>query len=419
MIHVCFGLHDKDGRYSKFTGTAMLSMFENTTSEVTVHILHDNTLTQDNRDKFFYIAGYYGQIVEFHNVDEICKTEIAHLKELFSSHLKYERFTFGAVYRLLIPQTLSECITKVIYIDSDTIINLDIKELWKIDLINQPLAAVPENASLSLNVKDDSKKYFDTGMKKIFGLCKDGFVNPKDYFNNGVMILNLKQLRENEQENILNGINFLAKNFQYQCFDQEIFNYCFSKNYLKLKTEYNFSVLENKMIGRTQIKNRILHYIGNILNSDMRDKYNQVWFYYFEKTPWFNKNVIANLDTTFRKKDADLKKFALQMTALISGKRRAFFSYLNIDLMKKIFLVRDDEEFIQFVNQESLNALAKSMFESRGKKVFFILFERYTQLRVELKKLGFVENQDFIDAQKFLSDANGVPLNTYELVKAM
>ena len=29
MIHVCYGLYDKDGRYSKFTGTSMLSMLEN------------------------------------------------------------------------------------------------------------------------------------------------------------------------------------------------------------------------------------------------------------------------------------------------------------------------------------------------------------------------------------------------------
>ena len=29
MIHVCFGLYDKTGGYSKFTGTAMLSIFEN------------------------------------------------------------------------------------------------------------------------------------------------------------------------------------------------------------------------------------------------------------------------------------------------------------------------------------------------------------------------------------------------------
>ena len=29
MIHVCFGLHDATGRYSKFMGTSMLSFFEN------------------------------------------------------------------------------------------------------------------------------------------------------------------------------------------------------------------------------------------------------------------------------------------------------------------------------------------------------------------------------------------------------
>ncbi|MBQ4404635.1 MAG: hypothetical protein II857_09525 [Selenomonadaceae bacterium] len=29
MIHVCFGLYDKTGRYSKFTGTTICSIFEN------------------------------------------------------------------------------------------------------------------------------------------------------------------------------------------------------------------------------------------------------------------------------------------------------------------------------------------------------------------------------------------------------
>lgn len=32
MIHICFSLHDKTGSYSKFTGTAMLSLFENMTT---------------------------------------------------------------------------------------------------------------------------------------------------------------------------------------------------------------------------------------------------------------------------------------------------------------------------------------------------------------------------------------------------
>ena len=71
MIHVCFGLHDKNGRYSKFTGTAILSLLENTSSEVTIHILHDNTLSTDNHDKFIYLVGRYGQHVKFYNVERV------------------------------------------------------------------------------------------------------------------------------------------------------------------------------------------------------------------------------------------------------------------------------------------------------------------------------------------------------------
>ena len=29
MINVCFGLHDADGKYSKFVGATMVSIFEN------------------------------------------------------------------------------------------------------------------------------------------------------------------------------------------------------------------------------------------------------------------------------------------------------------------------------------------------------------------------------------------------------
>ena len=76
MIHVCFGLYDKTGHYSKFTGTTICSLFDNMTSEVTAHILHDNTLTQDNREKFFALADRYKQRVNFYNVDELWRKDL-------------------------------------------------------------------------------------------------------------------------------------------------------------------------------------------------------------------------------------------------------------------------------------------------------------------------------------------------------
>ena len=40
MIHICFGLYDKTERYSKFTGTTMLSVFENSTPPPVNHRAH-------------------------------------------------------------------------------------------------------------------------------------------------------------------------------------------------------------------------------------------------------------------------------------------------------------------------------------------------------------------------------------------
>lgn len=218
-----------------------------------------------------------------------------------------------------------------------------------------------------------------------------------------------------------NGIKFLSENPQYRFIDQDILNYCFSDRYLKLPIRFNYSVLDSRARGDFQTQGRVCHYYGNIiLSSDMRDNFNRTWFKYFEKTPFFNKEVIAHLDAEFRKNNASAKRLAIKLSALITGKSRAFFTNASsVDFVKNVFLVKDDEEIIPLVNQESFQRLLASMSNSRGKKVFFILFWGYEQLRAELTKLGFKEWQDFIDGKQFLSDENGVPLNTYELVKIL
>ena len=40
MIHVCFGIHDETGRYSKFTGTVILSLFQNANTPPISHGTH-------------------------------------------------------------------------------------------------------------------------------------------------------------------------------------------------------------------------------------------------------------------------------------------------------------------------------------------------------------------------------------------
>ena len=63
-IHVALAVYDPKGTYSQHAGVVMTSIFENTQSPVVVHILHDETLTEDNRKKFIRTAEKYGQTVD-------------------------------------------------------------------------------------------------------------------------------------------------------------------------------------------------------------------------------------------------------------------------------------------------------------------------------------------------------------------
>lgn len=131
----------------------------------TVHILHDNTLTAENREKFILIADRYGQSVKFYNVEELCKEELSKITRKISS-ARSSYFTIAAYYRTLIPDVLSSAIEKCIYLDSDIVINMDIKELWQIDLGQKILGVVTS--------KSDDRKLD-------YNLCIEGIVKFEDY----------------------------------------------------------------------------------------------------------------------------------------------------------------------------------------------------------------------------------------------
>ncbi len=374
---------------------------------VIVHILHDNTLTADNRDKFSYIAGMYNQTVKFYNVEKLCADRIAEFQRSVSNREKFEILTIASMYRLLIVDIILQ--NKIIYIDSDVIVNLDIKKLWQIDLGDKILAAVSEQESSQLI----SKNYLP--------LCIDGFVNGEDYFNAGILVMNLQQLR-NESANINRGLKIVAENPRYDNLDQDILNYCFSTRYLKLPVNFNKFVVHSRRVGDYSTENRICHYIstslGRGVNMNLDDAFNRLWFKYFAKTPWFNEETIGHIYEGTRQMYIEQKNFATQISALISGKTRAFFVEPNqIEAVRQIFYVKPEEEIIAAESPESLQRVANSL--AARDKVFFILIGNYFAVAQPLIQAGFVEGRDFLNGALFLSDAHGVPFNSYSLIKLL
>ena len=379
MIHVCLCFHDKTGHYAKFAGTTMLSLLENTDSEVTVHILHDNTLTPDNHDKFIYLAGRYNQQVRFHNVEKLCADKLKEYMKLFPA-MKSSRITVAGFYKLLIPQLLSEYTDKIIYLDADIIVNLDIKNLWKVDIEGVPLAAVTE-ISNKVSMHD-------------FVICNDGIIKTEDYFNSGVLSMNLKILRS-EEETILKAIKFRNENPQYDQFDQLIFNYCFATKALKLPNRFNQFV----PTAGSFVERKIYHYVSSYIRLNVNNPFNRLWIDHFIKTPWFDTNAIGNMYNFILKLGENQLIQMRKLSTACSGKARVFVvTAERLERIKKDFLIRDDEEVIVAEKDVMTQELVDKIKAERDKKVFFGFISGFPEA---LKKAGLIENENFFNGFLF------------------
>ena len=403
MIHVSYGLHDRDGHYTKFVGTSMTSIFENTREQVTVHILHDNTLTVDNRDKLNYVVGKYNQRIKFYNVSTLMPERLKFLVEKIPEITK-GRFSIGTFYRLLMTELMPRHdVDRIIYLDADILVNMDIADLWFVKLEGKPLAAVPEvDATFGHMIEG---KHIITA----------GRVKQSDYFNAGVLLLDLNAVHQTVENIFVDGVNFLADNPECECFDQDILNNYFSTAYLKLPSRFDFFVQAARSFGKqNKLEACIYHYAGHEIGFDMTNVYSKLFFEHFMRTPWFSTETIGLMFEYLRRMNMQMKASVQQLSSILARKQRAFFIEKQVvNAMKKIFGIVAGEELIEGGDPDSVERLVKAMRASRGKKFFFIMVTNFKPLNDRLVT-------DYINGRNFLSERQGgMSVNSYEFIKRM
>ncbi len=157
----------------------MTSIFENTSSNVTVHILHDDTLSDENKRNFIRTVEKYHQKLNLINVSELA----AKFSDKVMNALN--KWTIGAMYRLFIPDVMPE-VQKVIYFDCDILVNMDIAELWAVDNGSKTICGALDMPGDKLN-----NSFFREKMR----LLLNGF-RPENYINSGVLVMNLDRIRQ-------------------------------------------------------------------------------------------------------------------------------------------------------------------------------------------------------------------------------
>ena len=399
MIHVAYRLWGGDGFFAKMCGTSMLSMFENTCEKVTVHIMHNDRLTPDNRGKFCYIAGQYNQRVEFHNVEEIAGDTLKKFSEAYPVPSKINASWYPLVAHEVFPD-----LNKIILFGADLIFNhVDIGELWNTELNPKfPFAAVAEF----------------TKWGEAYGakLCYDGLVKHLDYFNADVFLAAPKFFADNF-ELILEGCRFCYAN-RYTLWEQDILNYLFSTKYQKLPGKFNLVINWEKRLGKKplHLEEAIYHYAGGNVTKpslDTDDIYSKLYLEYFLKTPWANVEMFGNVhratENIFRNTVGTFKRKMLSLTNLLPHCERAFFAdKKDFKLLKHVFEIKENELIIDSSASNAANNLLRALEDGRGKKIFFLLIENYWRLAMILRQNNFVEGKDFFNAVDMLSEQYGI-----------
>lgn len=191
-------------------------------------------------------------------------------------------FHYGpAVYqRISLPILLNETISKVIYLDSDIVVQGDISELWRMPLHGQPVGAV-ENLSPTAHQ--------DIGLPR------------KDYFNSGVLVMNLELWRNEQIANrVLSSISSIIETVRFV--DQCGLNLALQGRWKRLPLKWNqqsdiYGVFRKSLKGCSYSREEfldamsspaIVHYIGKqkpwLKNSF--HPFKSLYLKYLAETPW-------------------------------------------------------------------------------------------------------------------------------------
>ena len=165
-----------DDGYIPFLAVTLNSLIENASKDYyyVIKILYTN-IKEENKRK---IIKYEGENVKIEFVDLNY-----YIEEIQGKLYTRDYYSKATYYRLFLPNLYTEY-SKAIYLDSDTVVLGDISELYNEELGDNLVGAVPDG---SIPIVDEFPDY----VERVVGLT-----DYKRYFNAGVLLLNLDELRK-------------------------------------------------------------------------------------------------------------------------------------------------------------------------------------------------------------------------------
>lgn len=210
-------LYQCDDNYAAYTGVSITSLFENNRSvkSLTVYIL-DGGISAQNKEKFDLLANKYHREIVFVDTS-MCDEKLSKLNAP-----KY-RGSYATYYKLFIMQFLGIEGSRILYIDSDTIVASKVSSLFEYDMCGMPIAMAQDTLAYlhkrSLDIKSNEK-----------------------YFNAGVILFDPDRIKNDGWEDKL-LYHIKEVRADYIKHEQDIMNVVFRDNICELPLRYNLQSL--------------------------------------------------------------------------------------------------------------------------------------------------------------------------------
>ena len=268
-IDVVFAI---DNNFVKQCAVTIISILKNTETkkQIRFHIL-TNFISAKNKKILYKLKSIKNFELLYYEIND---------EKIKNFPINRNWISMATYYRFLIPDVLFSDIEKCLYLDCDLICLGDIEDLWNYDIDNYLAGVVEDAATVGYN-------------KRL------GFPKENKYFNAGVLLLNLKNIRKisllekcrefyelkkdvlvDQDQGILNGV------FYGQCFYLPIiWNICtplyhrITAAYKKLTLQQNKDIYENP---------GIVHFTGiyKPWESFTKHPFKEKYWQYFSLSPY-------------------------------------------------------------------------------------------------------------------------------------
>lgn len=395
MIHIGFPLYDSTGKYSKYEAVALLSLLSNTKSEITIHIIHDDSVSENVKERLKKICDDFSQKIVFHKVNSEDFSALANVAK---------GFTIGTLFRLKLPELMDESISKILFLDADLLINTDIKPIWELDVTDYYVAACHDDG-----LSDDSM------------MMSDGLVPASKYYNAGVVIFNLKKIRQ-DFDLFNDSAKFLIEHPNCPLVDQDAANYFFMDNVLYLDSKYNVFT-SNKRGKKLPLEDCIYHYAADYVCLDNPEEFDRKYIDYMSRLHWDNNGLDSFLWGYTNNEHAKVNTLQVLCKWLSDGCDEMVMWGAGSIYLKSICEFVNISTIDYFVDKnkkmQETTYLGKIVRDpeylvGRNKaKIIVVSKKYYGEIKTQLESYGYKENTDFIDGMLLLSQTQGGRVNYY------